>query len=73
MGISVDGKPVSAKWFAEWFFDLMGTVVIGLLVWGIFAPADEAKAADLGFPVLVTALAAYGTLKFLRSVKWIDK
>ena len=73
MAVIVDGKPLTAKWVAEWFFDLMGTIVIGLLVWGIFAPAEEAKVADLGFPVLVTALASYGTLKFLRSVKWIDK
>jgi hypothetical protein len=73
MGIQVDGKPLTAKWIAEWAFDLAGTIVVGMLVWGIFAPAEEAKVADLGFPVLVTALASYGTLKFLRNVKWIDK
>ena len=73
MGISVDGKPVTAKWFVEWFFDLMGAVIVGALVWGIFSPKGEAEVADLGFPVIVTALAAYGTLKLLRNVKWIDK
>ena len=73
MGIQIDGKPVSAKWFMEWFFDLMGAVIVGVLIWGIFAPGEEAKVNDLGFPVIVTALASYGTLKVLRNVKWIDK
>ena len=73
MGIQIDGKPVNAKFFIEWFFDLMGAVIVGLLVWGIFASAGDAKAADLGLPVIVTGFAAYGTLKILRNVKWIDK
>ncbi|HAH11515.1 MAG TPA: hypothetical protein DCL48_15585 [Alphaproteobacteria bacterium] len=73
MGIQIDGKPVTAKWFMEWFFDLLGAVIVGSLVWGVFAPAEAAKVAELGFPVIVTALAAYGTLKLLRNVKWIDK
>lgn len=73
MGIQVDGKPLRAKWVFEWVADLAGAAIIGLLVWGVFAPSDEAKISDLGFPVLVTALATYGTLKALRNVKWIDK
>lgn len=73
MGIQIDGKPVSVKWFVEWIFDLAGALVIGAIVWGITAPGEEAKVADLGVPVVLTTLAAYGTLKVLRNVKWIDK
>lgn len=73
MGIQIDGKPINGKFIAEWFFDLAGTVVVGMLVWGIFKPAEGATVEALGFPVIVTGLAAYGTLKGLRNVKWIDK
>lgn len=73
MGIQIDGKPVTAKWFMEWFFDLMGAVIVGTLVWNITGPGEEAKVSDIGVPVILTTFAAYGTLKLLRNVKWIDK
>jgi hypothetical protein len=73
MGIQIDGKPVSAKWFAEWFFDLIGAFIVGALVWGIFAPDQVASVKDLGFPIAVTGVATWATLKGLRNVKWIDK
>lgn len=73
MGISIDGKPVSMKYFAEWALDLFVTFVVTAIVWGLVSPDTAADVAALGFPLAITAATFYGMLKLTRWLKWIDK
>lgn len=73
MGISIDGKPVNMKYFAEWALDLFLTFIGTAIVWGIVSPPDGSSIDELGFPLAITAASFYGLLKLTRWLKWIDK
>lgn len=73
MGISIDGKPVSMKYFAEWALDLFFTFIGTAIVWSAVAPDSVTDLGGLGFPLAITAATFYGLLKLTRWLKWIDK